>query len=73
MSQGVAYKLWRMFDHFAGLRLEGQNLNQVLITWWTTHAGHKLATNYDDYACNYTLENMKKKKYHQKWGKMTYI
>lgn len=31
-----------MFAHFAGLSLEGQNLNQVLVTWWTAMAGHKL-------------------------------
>lgn len=42
MSHLFLTQLWRQFASFAGIQIEGLQLSQVIIKWWTTNCGPKL-------------------------------
>ncbi|XP_060200166.1 uncharacterized protein LOC132628400 [Lycium barbarum] len=44
LTSPIAEKLWRMFASCAGLIIEGRQLSQVILSWWTTEANPQLQT-----------------------------
>lgn len=38
----VAFKLWRQFAHFAGIKVDNTQLQKMIILWWINESESKL-------------------------------